>query len=273
MRPFLKWAGGKYRIMDRITKSLPAGERLVEPFVGSGAVFLNTDFPRYLLADTNPDLIGCYSVLKNQPESLIGAVEALFTTRTNTRTFYDRRRTEFNRLRPEAGDTEATQRKAALFIYLNRHCFNGLCRYNRSGGFNVPFGRYSRPYFPETEMRAFAAKLQRADLLWADFRRCFTNLNQGDVVYCDPPYVPLSTTANFTSYAERGFTLADQTELNQLAESVSLQGIPVLISNHETDFTRVLYHRARRISFPVRRFISCKGNKRTQANELLALFA
>ncbi len=272
MRPFLKWAGGKYRILDRILQRLPKGDRLVEPFVGSGAVFLNAAYDRYLLADANADLIQCYTALKTDPARLLAETQQLFTPRGNTRAVFVERRAAFNRLKqvPMAGDE--LFRKAALFIYLNRHCFNGLCRYNRSGAFNVPFGRYTKPYFPEEEMRAFADKLQQAELLWAGYDACFASLSTGDVVYCDPPYVPLSATANFTEYAEGGFSLTDQETLNRLSQKASANGIPVVISNHETAFTRALYRQAKRHRFAVRRFISCKGDQRERASELLAVY-
>ena len=144
-RPFLKWAGSKYRIIDHIQGMLPEGERLVEPFAGSGAVFLNTDYNRYLLADNNADLISLYQILSSQGEVFIELCSRLFRDTTNKEAYYYRRRDEFNK-------TRNAERKAALFIYLNRHGYNGLCRYNSKGGFNVPFGRYKKPYFPADEM-------------------------------------------------------------------------------------------------------------------------
>lgn len=272
MRPFLKWAGGKFRIHERILRSLPKGNRLVEPFVGSGAVFINATYDRYLLADANPDLIHCYTALKEDTDRLMEQTYELFTPQGNTRTVFNEQRDFFNALRQKRMSRNLLFQKAALFIYLNRHCFNGLCRYNLGGSFNVPFGRYTKPYFPEQEMRAFAEKLQQAELLCADYATCFGLLRPGDVVYCDPPYVPLSATANFTEYAEGGFTLADQQALNHHAMSVSKHGIPVVISNHETAFTRALYCQAKRHRFPVRRFISCKGDRRERASELLAVY-
>jgi len=189
-RPFLKWAGNKYRVLPHIRLRLPPGKRLVEPFAGSGAVFLNTDY-----------------------------------------------------------DHRQSRRKAALFVYLNRHGYNGLCRYNRRGGFNVPFGRYVRPHFPEAEMLAFHAHAQRADFRVQSFE------------------------ANFTSYSRDGFDLEQQRHLAELAAETAARGIPVLISNHDTPFTREAYANAAELdSFPVHRSISCNGARREAARELLALF-
>ncbi len=265
-RPFLKWAGNKFRIMQHIHTMLPTGERLVEPFAGSGAVFLNTDYDQYLLADNNFDLISLYQILAEQGEDFIGQCAKLFRDATNQEAYYYRRRIEFNK-------SKNLERKAALFVYLNRHGYNGLCRYNASGGFNVPFGRYKRPYFPAKEMYRFYQKAQQAKFLHVDFAKVFNELNTGDVVYCDPPYVPLSKSANFTSYSAGGFDTQQQKQLAQLAETSRQDGIPVLISNHNTQFTRQAYKQADNIKrFKVMRSISCNGQQRKPAGELLALF-
>jgi DNA adenine methylase len=265
MRPFLKWPGGKYRIVDHIKRRLPSGRRLIEPFVGSGAVFLNTDYQEYLLSDINADLILVYETLKRHGDTFIAYCKELFVPNNNTRERYVELRAEFN-------ETKDPWRKAALFVYLNRHCYNGLCRYNASGQFNVPFGRYKRPYFPENEMRYFAQKAQRATFLCADFREVMQNAQAGDVIYCDPPYVPLSDTANFTDYAAGGFGLDDQRDLAQIAKTLGDRGIPVLISNHATEFTEDAYAAADVVQLEVQRFISCDGANRGTAPEVLALF-
>ena len=145
MKPFLKWAGGKYRIIDKIISALPKKKTLIEPFVGSGAVFLNTEYENYILADTNTDLISLYLILQEHGIEFIRFTESLFSdTNNHEKVFYE--------LRNEFNITKDVERKAAIFVYLNRHCFNGLCRYNSKGEFNVPFGRYSKPYFPFQEM-------------------------------------------------------------------------------------------------------------------------
>ena len=265
-RPFLKWAGNKFRIIEHINTMLPQGERLVEPFAGSGAVFLNTDYDRYLLADNNQDLISLYRILAEQGETFIALCERLFRDATNKEDYYYRRRDEFNKTKDE-------ERKASLFVYLNRHGYNGLCRYNAGGGFNVPFGRYKKPYFPAVEMYQFHLKAQRAEFKHVDFASVFEQLNHGDVVYCDPPYVPLTKSANFTSYSAGGFEIEQQEQLAKLAESTRRSGIPVLISNHNTRFTRQAYKTADNIKrFKVMRSISCNGQQRKPAGELLALF-
>ena len=135
MRPFLKWPGSKYRIVDAIKARLPEGNRLVEPFVGSGAVFLNTDYNRYLLNDNNPDLINLYRILKKEGEPFIQFCRTFFTPENNSATKYYEFRHLFN-------TTDDRRLKSALLVYLNRHGFNGLIRYNLQHEFNVPFGEY-----------------------------------------------------------------------------------------------------------------------------------
>lgn len=266
MRPFLKWAGNKFRIIERVKKRLPQGKRLVEPFVGSGAVFLNTEFERYLLCDSNRDLITLYTLLKDESAAFIDSVRPLFSERHNTPERYYALREEFNHC-------EELPRRAALFVYLNRHGYNGLCRYNASGGFNVPFGRYKRPYFPEEEMLAFARKAQRAQFRHQDFATTMKNCRRGDVIYCDPPYLPLSPSANFTSYSAGGFAMPQQQQLAELSIHCASRGIPVLISNHNTPIARDIYQGATLQRFFVQRYISCNGTQRNKAGELLALFS
>ncbi|MFO7592704.1 MAG: Dam family site-specific DNA-(adenine-N6)-methyltransferase [Pseudomonadota bacterium] len=266
VRPFLKWAGNKYRILDKIKVRLPQGKRLVEPFAGSGAVFLNTEYERYLLCDSNRDLIDLYTLLKDEGEEFIELAHSLFTEANNRPERYYALREEFNHCNER-------ERRAALFVYLNRHGYNGLCRYNAGGGFNVPFGRYKRPYFPAREMLAFHHKAQRARFRHQGFVTTIRQSRSGDVIYCDPPYVPLSPSANFTGYSAGGFNLVQQEQLASLSEKAAERGIPVLISNHNTAFAREIYHKARLHRFFVQRNISCDGKKRNKAGELLALYS
>ena len=265
-RPFLKWAGNKFRLIERIQKSLPPGKRLIEPFAGSAAVFLNTDYENYLVTDTNPDLIHLYNILKDDGEVFIKKCRRYFTPRYNQADEYYKLRTKFN-------NTKDIYQRAVLFVYLNRHGYNGLCRYNKKGGFNVPFGRYKLPYFPEKEMLFFHNKAQSAEFIISEFTPVIKSAKKGDVIYCDPPYVALSASANFTTYSSAGFSMDDQQQLALLAGEISNKGIPVLISNHNTSFTRKAYKQAGKIDkFYVQRYISCNGKKRESAGELLALF-
>ena len=265
MKPFLKWAGGKYRIIDKIKAALPVGSRLIEPFAGSGAVFLNMDYPDNLIADSNADLINLFRHVQSGGKEFIKYCQQFFVSDNNQADV-------FYHLRAEMNTTSDLQLKAALFIYLNRHCFNGLCRYNGKGKFNVPFGRYIKPMLPEQELLNFWSKSQFAKFEVADFITTMNRAEPGDVVYCDPPYVALTATANFSDYTKDKFGLREQQELADLAVKLMLKGIPVIISNHDTEFTRTAYAAAKIDAFDVRRSISSDASNRQKVGELLAIF-
>jgi DNA adenine methylase len=250
-RAFLKWAGGKYSLIEDIQRHLPSGNKLIEPFVGAGSVFLNTDYKQYLLNDINPDLIGLYKILQHSPEAYIEDASKLFIAANNDADIYYALREEFNQ------QTDNWSR-AVLFLYLNRHGYNGLCRYNLSGKFNVPFGRYKKPYFPTQELEFFAEKAKA---------------RKNNVIYCDPPYAPISKTASFTQYSGNGFTVNDQIQLASLAEStINKKGVTVVISNHDTPDTREYYKQALLTELQVSRTISQKGHTRKKVSELIALY-
>ncbi|NQY62352.1 MAG: Dam family site-specific DNA-(adenine-N6)-methyltransferase [Alteromonadaceae bacterium] len=266
-RAFLKWAGGKYRLSDVIKKMLPEADRLIEPFVGAGSVFLNTDYSHYLLNDINHDLINLYRIVQKKPQQFIADAAKIFDISNNQPEVYYQLRSEFNQSKDKYF-------RSLIFLYMNRHGYNGLCRYNKSGGYNVPFGKYKRPYFPEAELNYFAEKAQNATFVCEGYRQTFERAKSNDVIYCDPPYVPLSKTASFTSYAGNGFSLDEQADLANAAEEVTdSSNISVLISNHDTIWTRKIYEHASKIkSIKVARTISQKGSNRKKVSELLAFF-
>ena len=261
-RAFLKWAGGKYSLTEQINQRLPAGKRLVEPFVGACSVFLNSDFDEYLLNDINADLIAMYNIIKRRPIRFIADAKHYFQPQYNNEQSYYQIRAEFNQ------STDAYQR-SLLFLYMNRHGYNGLCRYNQSGGFNVPFGRYKKPYFPEKELLFFAEKAKKAKFVCKPYQKLFQYLRDDDVLYCDPPYVPLSVSASFTGYAKEGFSLDDQANLARLARESKCA---VLLSNHDTTLTQELYRDALCDKIQVSRTISSNASNRNSVGEIFALF-
>ncbi len=265
MKSFLKWAGSKYRIIEQIKAYLPQGKRLIDPFIGSGTIFLNTFYPSYLLADSNHDLIQLYQHLQQEGQDFINYCRVFFDASFNNAE-------EFYRLRRLFNESNENRIRAALFLYLNKHCFNGLTRFNQKGQFNTPFSGYKAPYFPEKEMQFFYQQAQTAQIIHADFSSTLTLAKCGDVVYCDPPYVGLSKTANFTHYTAEGFSHSQQVNLANTAKKLATQGITVVISNHDTAFTRDIYQTAMLIPLSVQRNISSKGSKREKAAELLAIF-
>ncbi|MCG7536773.1 Dam family site-specific DNA-(adenine-N6)-methyltransferase [Pseudoalteromonas sp. OOF1S-7] len=269
-RAFLKWAGGKYALVEEITKRLQAAneeaETLVEPFVGAGSVFLNSHFKHYILNDINADLINLYKELQRTPDEFISDARKLFVELNNHPDAYYAYRQQFN-------ESVDVYERAILFLYMNRHGYNGLCRYNLKGIFNVPFGKYKRPYFPENELYFFSEKAQQATFTCLSYEQVFKRVPDQAVVYCDPPYVPLSKTASFTAYAKGGFNLDDQAQLANLAEKAAFeQQTPVLISNHDTVLTRKIYSQAKLDVIQVKRTISPKGSGRNRVDELMALY-
>lgn len=264
-KPFLKWAGGKFKIIDTIKESLPYGKRLVEPFVGSGSVFLNTEYNEYLLNDANKDIINLYKTLKEDGKDFIDFSKSIFIEKNSEETFYENRKL-FN-------ETKDIVLKSALFIYLNRHCFNGLCRYNKSGKFNVPYGRYKNINFPENELYHFHEKLKRATLTSNDFQETIKETIVGDIVYCDPPYSPLTQNTNFSDYTSCGFGEEQHKILANLLKELRDRNIYSVISNHKTEFTLDLYSLSNNIkTFEVRRFIASKAKNRKKVTELLASY-
>ena len=265
-RSFLKWAGNKFQILSEILRVLPPDQRLVEPFAGSGVVFLNAEFARNLVCDSNGALVDTFASIKSDVERFVLEGRKLFRPETNEKLAYYGLREEFNR-------TSDRFRKSLIFVYLNRHCFNGLCRFNQSGKFNVPFGRYRSPSFPEREIRHFARRASGAEFVCQDFVTTLRGCVPGDVVYCDPPYVPLSKTASFTAYSTGDFSLQFQADLAREAQALAARGIPVVLSNHDTELTRQLYAAADSLrTVAVQRFISCDGGNRGKAGEIIAVF-
>ncbi len=266
-RPPLKWAGGKFALLGRILPKLPPGQRLIEPFLGSCVVALNAGPRRLYLSDYNERLINFYRVVRDLPSELLEESAPLFQA-CNNREAFEALRAEFNaRLAP------GSVRDAALFLYLNRHGFNGLYRVNSKGVFNVPFGRYARTLHPREALERLSARLADAELGSRDFELSLAEAGPGDVVYCDPAYVPLSATSYFASYTDRSFGLADQERLAFFAERAAERGATVVISNHDTPVTRRLYGAAQIESFAVRRSISSDTLNRGHAAELLAVYA
>ena len=263
MKSFLKYPGGKYKLSATINQHLGEGKKLIEPFVGAGNVFVNTDYDSYLLNDINQDVIDILSLIKRDPVHLMSLAEIYFSGSYNNEMSYYNLRREFNQI-PSCAE------RCALFLYLNRHGYNGLCRYNLKGDYNVPYGRYRAPYFPQKEIEHFHQKLKRATLISGDFGEAFRRARSGTCIYSDPPYFGINDTANFTAYSGKGFGYREQIRLMKLSQKARDRGIRVIISNHDLPISRELYKGAEITSFDVRRTIGCKG--RDNVGELLAVY-
>ncbi|HCR1105296.1 TPA: Dam family site-specific DNA-(adenine-N6)-methyltransferase [Klebsiella aerogenes] len=272
----LKWAGGKARVMPQLLEHLPKADCLIEPFVGSGTVFMNTEYRRYVLCDSNRALINFFEMLTQHTEELIKSARMFFQDGNFSEDYYACR-DGFNFISKNCLIGAGTARKvqwAAMFLYLNRHGYNGLYRVNLKGEFNTPFGKFAAPYFPEKEMRLFAEKAKdtKAVFIEGDFRHTIPHsmqLEYDAVIYCDPPYVPTSKTANFTAYG-KPFTLDDHRELvTTLLEAYQHDGVRSVVSNSDTPETRQIYYPFKLHTLNVRRSISTGPRK--MASEIIGV--
>lgn len=263
-KSFLKWAGGKSKSIPLLQEVIGKfNGKLIEPFVGAGTVFINVEASNYIIGDCNQDLINLYECLRSNGTNFINKVKEFFVPGFNNKETYYHLRKRFN-------NTNDIINRACLFVYLNKHCFNGLCRYNKSNIFNVPFGTYKSVYFPEKEMLDFMIKLNACEIYCQDFEQTINMAKLDDVIYSDPPYVPLTTTAQFTNYSMGGFSNEQHIRLAKLAEDSCCK---FLISNHDTEFTRELYKNADEIlTKDVGRCINSKGQCRQPVKELLAIY-
>ena len=166
LKPFLKWAGGKIRILPELKKRFPPGKRFIEPFLGAGSVSLNVDYPVYIVNDINQDLMSVWKYLQRDGMEFIRKAQCYFFHNSNNKEYFERKRKVFNgEIECPSGIPFTDYVKATLFIYLNRHCFNGLCRYNNKGKFNSPFGKYKDPvYFPREEMEKSLVRVNKFEI-------------------------------------------------------------------------------------------------------------
>ncbi len=295
-KPFLKWAGGKTQLLDEIEARLPptvkeTGEipRYVEPFLGSGAVFFHLqdkyEVGESYLVDINREIMVGYTVVKRDVESLIERLQELEEQYLNRDTedresFYYRLRSEYND-RMKGFDYRSYGggwiRRAALLVFLNRTCYNGLFRQNQSGEFNVPHGQYSNPTICQTtRLRLVHRALQRAQLHCGRFQRAKQWIDRDCFAYFDPPYLPLNDTSNFTSYSKQDFKREDQRRLAEFYGRMDERGAQLMLSNSdpknedpEEEFFDDLYGEFRIQRVAAKRSINSKGDGRGEINELI----
>ncbi|MFW5920552.1 MAG: DNA adenine methylase [Polyangiales bacterium] len=264
--PFVKWVGGKGRILAQLEPLLPKGVgrmRHVEPFVGGGALFFHRAPQRALLCDVNGALVEAYETIRDRVEDVIPHLRRLAGEHCKERYYEVRERynTASKLSRPE---------RVALFIYLNKTCFNGLHRVNRKGHFNVPAGRYKNPRIVDPGgLRAASEVLQSAELVHAGFDQILRWARPGDFVYFDPPYVPLSHTSNFTSYAQDGFGPEEQLRLRDVFRELDRRGCKLMLSNSDTDFVRDAYAKWNIDVVAAPRAVNCNGRGRGKITEIV----
>jgi DNA adenine methylase len=268
-QPFLKWAGGKSQMLRKLEEHFPRHfSKYYEPFLGGGAVFFHLveKYPPFdaVLSDCNEELINAYEAVKTDVEHLVETLKIHEVDYVNrTKDYYY----QIRKQRP-SGSVE----KAARLIFLNKTCYNGLYRVNQKSEFNVPFGRYENPRICDEEnLKKVNRILNRtnAKLLTADYQNATNDASNGDFIYFDPPYQPVSSTANFTSYTHSGFSLDEQKRLGIWFKELDRRGCTVLLSNSDTTEVRDIHSEYNIETVPAVRAISCKGNKRKGHAELI----
>lgn len=261
LSPFVKWAGGKRQLLPEIEKRLPPHyQRYIEPFVGGGAVCLALAQPNSLINDSNAALIHTYQTIQTHPDELISTIHTLDREiKTGKKETYYAQRERYNeKIRDRQYDIET----AALFIFLNKHCFNGLYRVNRKGGFNVPYNNSVRESIDEENIRNLSQFLSSIEIAQGDFEDAADRAKTGDFIFFDSPYAPLNPTS-FEAYTKEGFEREDHERLAALYRKLTERGCYCMLTNHNTDFIRSLYEGFHISVVSVRRAINSDATKRT----------
>lgn len=265
--PVLKWVGGKRQLMSEIEKLIPKNyTKYYEPFIGGGAVLFELQPSKAVINDINGELINLYKVIKEDVEGLI---EDLKKHENTSEYFYSIRGLDRNK---EIYEKLSNIERASRIVYLNKTCFNGLFRVNRAGEFNTPFGRYKNPNIvDEITLRAVSKYFNKADItiLNVDFEEALKGIRKGAFVYLDPPYDPISNSANFTGYDKGGFNREEQIRLKNLCDKLDKRGVRFLLSNSSTDFIKELYRDYNITIVKAKRAINSKGNARGEVDEVL----
>lgn len=272
-RPFVKWAGGKTKLLPELLKHVPEKiHTYVEPFVGAGALFFELAkqrrFKHAILNDKNEDLMNAYiAIWRSYPALLV--VLLRHQAEFSEKSIEDRAKYFYEVRAKDPAELNDVQR-AARFIFLNKTCFNGVYRVNLAGKFNVPVGRYKNPTICDADnLRAVSEALKAVDVeFWkCDFGACF---GPGDFTYCDPPYDPLDDNADFTTYTAGGFTWEDQERLEMVAyASTKRPGTKVILSNADTSRVRKLYAKWSIHDVKAERAVNSKADRRGKITELI----
>lgn len=239
LSPFLKWAGGKRQLLDKIIDRMPIDyNNYYEPFIGGGALLFELQPGKAIINDINASLINAYRTIADRPHEFISTVMELDSKiPKDGKTYYYLLRERYNnKLIKEEYDTEL----AALFIFLNKHCFNGLYRVNGKGLFNVPYNNSKRESINNESIMAVSEFLENVKIMQGDFEKACNNAQKGDFVFFDSPYAPLNPTS-FESYTKEGFDIESHKRLADLFERLTDKGCYCMLTNHNTDFINDLY--------------------------------
>lgn len=234
--PIVKWVGGKRQLMFELLKNLPKSyNRYFEPFIGGGALFFELQPEQAYISDMNEELINLYSIVRDNVYELI---DDLSKHEVSKEYFLEIRNID----RTEEYSKLSNVERASRFIYLNRTCFNGMYRVNSKGEFNVPFGHYKNPrIIDENNLLNCSELLKKTEIKCADFSEILTKVKKGDLVYFDPPYVPLNETSSFTSYTKDGFDINMQFKLRDVCDELDNKGVKFMLSNSDTKLVNELY--------------------------------
>lgn len=259
-RPFLKWAGGKSKLIQQYIPYFPQNfKTYYEPFLGGGAVFFHRRPTTAVLTDINPELINTYCCVRDCVEPLIAILDQ-HQHKHNEDYYYW--------VRSNAGTTDIE--RAARLIYLNKTCFNGLYRENSKGQFNVPIGKYKNPKICHPSLLYSAsAALQGAEIKVSSFEDVLKSAHQDDFVYFDPPYHPISSTSNFTAYSRYSFSKDEQIRLRDVFQELAQRGVKVMLSNSDCEFIRQLYSDFKIHKISATRAINSNAQKRGKISEVL----
>ena len=261
--PFVKWAGGKRQLLDRISERLPQTyNNYFEPFIGGGAVLFELQPERAVINDINASLINAYRVIANNPNEFIEKVHELDSNiGDNGKEYYYSLREHYNdKLMKEEYDVEL----ASLFVFLNKHCFNGLYRVNGKGLFNVPYNNSKKESIDEVAIFNVSEYLKKVTILHGDFEAACRDAKEGDFVFFDSPYAPLNPTS-FESYTKEGFDVESHERLAKLFDELTKKGCYCMLTNHNTEFINKLYSNKgyRMDVVSVKRMINSDASKRT----------
>jgi DNA adenine methylase len=265
--PFVKWVGGKKKLLNQLLPLFPEFKNYYEPFAGGGAVFFGLQPANAILGDCNEDLIEAYKCVRDFPENLILRLKTHQQAHSPKHYYQVREIYRDGKQSALMGIVDW----AAIFIYLNKTCFNGLYRKNKQGQFNTPIGRYSNPGICQPEIiHAASQALQSVTLKTGDFSAIASlATSPDDFVYFDPPYYPLNATSNFTSYTQDGFSLADQVRLRDLCLELRSRGVKIAVSNSDCQTIRELYQDFNLHQIWAARSINSKAGDRGKISELL----
>ena len=268
LAPVIKWVGGKRQLLPKLMKYKPQNfKKYFEPFLGGGAMLFSLAPEKAVINDNNLELINMYNVIKTSPEKLVACLEE--HQENNSKEYYLHIR---GLDRDGTIETMNDVQKAARLIYMLKVDFNGLYRVNKKGQFNVPYGRYKNPKIADaSRIYAISSYFNNNDIsiLGGDFEKAVECASRGDLVYFDPPYIPLNETSNFTSYTKEGFGLVEQKRLRNLFFNLSDKGVYVMLSNSDTELTRDLYAGAIIHSVSANRAINSNAQKRGKVGEVI----